>query len=95
MLTIDQIKQLAIPVLQKHGVKRAGLFGSYATGYQDDSSDIDLLVLMSPNDSLFDLIHIKYELEDIFEKKVDLVDYRGIKKMLVKRILSEEIRFYG
>lgn len=31
-------------LLKQHGVKRIGLFGSYARGKQTQSSDIDLIV---------------------------------------------------
>ncbi len=33
------------PSLQKDGIKEIGLFGSYAKGYADENSDIDIVVL--------------------------------------------------
>jgi len=42
--TIESIRSRAVHTLEKYGVKRADLFGSYAVGTAKDNSDIDLLV---------------------------------------------------
>jgi predicted nucleotidyltransferase len=44
MLTIEMIKARAIPILERYGVNRAYLFGSFARGEQNQNSDIDILV---------------------------------------------------
>jgi predicted nucleotidyltransferase len=44
MLTIEMIKARAIPILERYGVNRAYLFGSFARGEQNPNSDIDILV---------------------------------------------------
>ena len=31
-LTLSQIKKIAVPILKKNGVTKAGIFGSYARG---------------------------------------------------------------
>jgi len=41
---IERIRLKALPILKKHGVVRAGIFGSYATGENKKNSDIDILV---------------------------------------------------
>lgn len=33
-----------VGILKEHGIKKAGLFGSYATGKQKKESDIDILI---------------------------------------------------
>jgi len=38
---VDDIKKKIIPILESHGVKRAGLFGSYVRGEMRKDSDID------------------------------------------------------
>ena len=45
-------------------VRRIGLFGSFARQEQRLDSDIDLLVDFSEDADLFDLIKLKYFLED-------------------------------
>ena len=41
---LDKIKSRAVPILKKHGVLKAGIFGSYATGKTKKNSDVDILV---------------------------------------------------
>jgi len=89
-LTINQIKQKAIPILRRAGIKRSSLFGSYVRGEQRDDSDIDLLVEYPKNTSLFDIVELKYSLEETLGKSVDLVGYNVIKPRLKQYILSEQ-----
>lgn len=86
------IKEKAIPVLQKHRILRAGIFGSYAQNKQGKNSDIDLLVELGNRISLLDFIGIKLELEETLGIPVDLVEYKTIKPLLKKRILEQEVQ---
>lgn len=90
-ITIDDIKTKALPVLKEAGVTRSSLFGSYIRGEQKENSDIDILVDLPKGKSLFDIAELKYKLEDILGKKVDLVQYSRIKPLLKEYILSEQI----
>jgi len=64
------------PELQKsYGVKRIGLFGSYARGYANRDSDIDIVVELEKPD-LFDMIGIKQYFEDSLGTHVDIVRLR-------------------
>lgn len=94
-MLIEEIKVLLIPALQKHQIKRAGVFGSTATGNARKKSDIDLLVEFGHPISLLEFVRIKFELEALLGKKVDMVEYQAIKPRLKQRIYSEEIRIYG
>jgi uncharacterized protein len=40
----EEIRRKIVPVLKKHNVTRAGIFGSYARGEQTKESDVDILV---------------------------------------------------
>ncbi|MFA5806520.1 MAG: nucleotidyltransferase domain-containing protein [Melioribacteraceae bacterium] len=55
-----------------YGVKDIRIFGSVARGEQDDNSDVDILVEMDKNKSLFDRLGFKYELEKLLQKKLML-----------------------
>jgi len=85
-------KQKIIKILKKHGAKKAGIFGSYARGEQDEQSDIDILVEFNKKISLFDFVGVKLELEDALERKVDLVEYKVIKSRIRELILNEEVK---
>ena len=91
MKSIDQIKTQILPVLKKAGVTRSSIFGSYARGEETKNSDVDILVDFPEEKSLFDFVGLKLDLEDILEKKVDLVEYGAIKPLIKDQILSEQI----
>jgi hypothetical protein len=91
-INLNQIKKTIRPILKKEGVKRAGLFGSYVRGEQKKDSDIDILVEVSSNYSLLDLIGLKLEIERILKKRVDLIEYCSIHPLIKKQALKEEIR---
>lgn len=91
MPTIAQIKALATPILVRYGARRAGVFGSVVTGRPHRGSDIDLLVELPEQLSLFGVVGLKLELEEALGRKVDLVEYDTIKPLLKERILREEI----
>jgi predicted nucleotidyltransferase len=68
---------------QKWKIAEFSLFGSVLREDFDlEKSDIDVLYVFSPNAerTLFDLVDMKEELEDIFGRKVDLISKRAIEK---------------
>ena len=90
---IEKIKSKIIEILKKNNVKRAGIFGSYSRGEQKKNSDIDIAVeIDDKNMGLIGFIGLKIALEDYLGRKVDLVEYSAIKKLIKDRILNEEIR---
>lgn len=76
--------------LKERGVKKIGLFGSYAKGKQRKKSDIDLLVTFDKIDfdNYMDLMSF---LEKVLKRKVDLV----IEKNLVPELnyVKDEARY--
>jgi uncharacterized protein len=74
-----------------YGVTEIGIFGSLARGDAKDLSDVDIVVKMSKPD-LFFMVHIKEQLENDYQKKVDIVHYRHrMNRFLKKRIDQEAI----
>lgn len=94
-MTIAQIKEKIVPVLQNHPISKAGIFGSYARGEETRESDVDILVELTATISLLEYAGIKIELEDALGKAVDLLQYKMIRPILKEEILSEEVRIYG
>jgi len=90
--SIEAMKPGIVRILRKHDVSKAGLFGSYARGEERKDSDVDLLVEIKKDISLFDFAGIKVELEEKLKRSFDLVEYAAIKPALRDRILNEEIR---
>jgi predicted nucleotidyltransferase len=90
--SLASIRRRALPILRRHSVKRAAIFGSYARGTAKARSDIDFLIEYKGNDkTLFDLVDLKSDLEETFERKVDIVTYSSIYWRIRDRILSEQI----
>ena len=89
ILRILQENRDAIKV---YGVRRLGLFGSYARGEDTETSDLDFVVEFEKKsfDAYMDL---KAFLEKLFERKVDLVLTDAIKPRLRATILDEAV--YG
>lgn len=77
-----------LDVLAKHGVTNAEIFGSAARGDEHEGSDLDLLVDLAPGTDLFDLVHIKAELEEVLGAPVDLIPRDGLKERV--RVAAEK-----
>ena len=90
-VSVEEMKQRILPILQKYNIKRAGLFGSYARGEMREDSDIDILVEIADDISLLDFVGIKLEIEDILGKKIYLVEYNTIKPLIRERIIKEQV----
>jgi predicted nucleotidyltransferase len=85
-----QIKRAAILALAtKHGASNVRLFGSVVRGEGQHDSDVDFLVDMQEDRSLFDLIGLQQDIEKILGRKVDILTPNGINRYLKDRILAE------
>jgi predicted nucleotidyltransferase len=96
-LELETIKQkiaLEKDYLQKtYGVKEIGVFGSFARGDDKENSDIDISIELDRTVPVgfFGFARMKFYLEDLLGKKVDLVIKSGIKPLIRDRILSQLI----
>ena len=80
--------------LRKLGVRRLGLFGSYARGEATPGSDLDFVVEFS--DKSFDAyMALKSDLEELFQCRVDLVIVSSIKPRLLPIIQREAVYASG
>ena len=76
--------------LRRLGVRRLGLFGSYARGEAMPGSDLDFVVELS--EKSFDAyMDTKIFLEDLFQSRVDLVTMSSIKPRLLPIIQREAV----
>jgi len=67
-----------LTIAARHGARNVRVFGSVARGEAGPESDIDLLVEMEPGTSLLDHVTLMQYLEDILERKVDVVSERAL-----------------
>lgn len=66
--------------LRRHRAVRARIFGSVARGQAGADSDVDLLVQFEQGSSLFDLMALQDELEQLLGAPVDIVSEGGLKE---------------
>jgi predicted nucleotidyltransferase len=86
---IEQKLRELKPILKdKFSVDKIGYFGSFARGDFHEDSDLDILVTFNQSVGwkFFDL---KDYLEEIFNKKVDLVTETSIRKQWKESILKQ------
>ena len=77
------------PVLYKdYAVKEIGLFGSYSDNSNTEESDIDILIeLEKPIGWKF--FTLELFLENVFNKKIDLVTKNALKEQMKDQILKQ------
>lgn len=89
---IKKILTLKKPELfARYSLKEIGIFGSYLSGDQKDSSDIDILVEYEKPVGLIEFVNLKNHLSDLLEMDVDLVMKKALKPNLGRRILREVV----
>jgi len=92
MNTLELLRNRRTDILAaaaRHGAKNVRVFGSATRGEDTDASDIDLLVSMEENRSLYDLIGLQQEIEQMFGRKTDVLTDKSINRYLQERILQE------
>ncbi|MBR1510779.1 MAG: nucleotidyltransferase domain-containing protein [Bacteroidales bacterium] len=81
--------------LSNEPVLRAWLFGSYARGQEDESSDIDLLVEMAPNNlTMIGFLKIQSRLEKVVSRPVDLIENSCLQDFARQSADQEKILIY-
>jgi uncharacterized protein len=76
--------------LRALGVRKLGVFGSYARGESKETSDLDFLVELE-QETFDSYMNLKAFLEDLFGAEVDLVLVDAIKPRLRDTILGETV----
>jgi predicted nucleotidyltransferase len=74
----DDTRARLIAALRQHGVRRAGVFGSFARGEQTSESDVDLLIEPDTGATLFTLARLEIELEELLGRPVDLITFNAL-----------------
>jgi predicted nucleotidyltransferase len=77
---------------QTFHVREIGIFGSFVKGEEktDNNSDIDILITFEKGyKDFFNYIRLKYYLEELLGREVDLVIKETVKPRLKERIFRE------
>ena len=73
------------------GVQSLALFGSIARDEASETSDLDFLVEFEGTATFDRYVDLKFFLEDLFGKPVDLVTKRSLKPQISQVVLEEAI----
>lgn len=76
--------------IKSYGIRRIGVFGSFIRSSQNEKSDIDVLVEFYPGKKNFDnYMELKFFLEKLLHRKVDLIIKDAVKPRIKPYILEE------
>ena len=78
--------------IKEFGVKRIGIFGSFARDEAGEESDIDIIVEFEEGKKNFDnFINLAFFLEELFGKKIDLLTSESISPYIKPYVEKEVI----
>jgi len=86
---LDSLKQYKAEYGEKYGIEEIGIFGSLARGQFREDSDVDVVVETKIPD-FFALVHIKEELEERFQRHVDIIRKRRVMNSDLKNRIEKE-----
>ena len=102
--TFQEIQTRVLPIIHKYRIPSMYLFGSYARGDATEESDLDFLVDTAGTNltSLLRLGELYCDLEEAFQKPIDLVTVRSIMQNSTmesdldfrNNILNERVKLY-
>jgi predicted nucleotidyltransferase len=75
-------------------VLRAYIFGSHARDEATEASDLDFLLELDEDANLFQLVSIKINLEQLFNRPVDVITTNSISPRLKSYIEKEKVLVY-
>lgn len=94
LYTLDEIKAIVYPIAERSGIAALYLFGSYARGETTPNSDIDFLVDRGSLVDLLELGGLVSDLENAFDKKVDVLTIQMLSAEFLNSIQTERILIY-
>ena len=88
-MTIEEVRKKTAPILRRHGVIYAAVFGSLARGEYRPQSDVDILVRLGRPTGIVGYMQLIEQLEEGLQKKVDLVTEQSLNKYVRPNVLPE------
>ena len=88
---LDILRRLLPEVQLRYKVQSLMLFGSFARDEQVRESDVDILVDFSEGADLFDLTGLGCFLEDVLQRKGDVVSRKAVRKGIAETVFHGAI----
>jgi uncharacterized protein len=87
----EVLQQYLAQVQLTYGVKSLGVFGSFVRDEATDRSDLDILVEFEGAPTFRQYMDLKFFLEDLLHRRVDLVIQGDLKPQIREQILNEVV----
>lgn len=90
LLKQRQLKEKLLKTCEENDIVFMALFGSFVRGEQRKRSDLDILIKFAggKEKSLLKFVSIKFKLERIFRKKVDLATINALSPYIKDDVLN-------
>ncbi|WP_204151564.1 nucleotidyltransferase family protein [Leptolyngbya sp. CCY15150] len=88
---LQEKREVILATAATYGAYNVRIFGSVARGEADSDSDVDFLVELEAERSLFDLGGLLMDLQALLDCPVDVVTEKGLRPRIRDRVLSEAI----
>ena len=93
--SIEEIKAIAEPIARRYNIGALYLFGSYARGEANAQSDLDFRVDRGNLTDMLELGGLYSDLEEGFQKKLDVLTTQMLSPEFLNRIQPEEVLVYA
>ena len=97
--TLDEIREIAVPIAKRHQLRQLSLFGSYARGEATAQSDLDFRADVPDGFGMFQMSALQDDLENTFHKQIDVVTPGmlddSLSTDLARNMLEDEVILYG
>lgn len=80
-----------LALAERHGVRNVRVFGSMSREDANDASDVDLLVSLPPERTGLALGGLLMDVQDLLQRRVDVVTERALHPALRERVLKEAV----
>jgi len=94
MLSIDEIKGYVSPIVEKYPVSKVILFGSYARGDAEESSDVDIIIDSAGKLHNRKIFALGGELLTALPIRVDVYDILELNESLYEAVIKEGVVIY-
>ncbi|MEA5535629.1 nucleotidyltransferase family protein [Crocosphaera sp. XPORK-15E] len=84
-----QLQSVKSELAERYAITQIGIFGSVARNEDHQTSDIDVVVQMSPD--LLKRVRLKAELEKLFGREVDVIRYRDSMNPYLKARIDRDV----